>query len=401
MINAIGFDLKTFLCVLFKLQEEDIVGSNKEVNTMKKTLSLLLVLTLLMSTSTVALAITSQAPPSVDGLYIASEEVPKEVYIHIQESIAGIICDLYDTNNISVSEPFKLFNTTFDLYYSLIYSDGKIVATYRSYEIEGRYTGILSENTEIIEGFEKISFLTSIETPAKIISGEYDDLYALIGADIYPIFSDPSGKETESKTILDNLTTRTLTHVIDLTNGIMIEQPYYRSNPTSRFLQIGWDETQGSQPWCMAYVTASIMRYKTGNNINTISAQSVMQWAYPNYSQSQLNEESLSTTQADAFANTYNIDPRYTSSRRTYSQIVNEILAYNPVAFICDNLNTGTKKSHALVCRGYNDNNGNSFYSVWNPWYKKFERIYTSDNTYVNASGTARYLWSATMYDWD
>lgn len=368
---------------------------------MKKILSLLLALTILMSTGTVAHASTFSPQSSTDGFYIASEEVPKGVRTHIQESIAGIISDIYDTSDISVSEPFKLFNTSFDLYYSLVFSNGKIVATYRSYETDGRYTGIFSENAELIEGFERISSLTSIENPAKIISGEYDDVYALIGSDVYPVFSDPSGNETASKAILATSTTRASTQIIDLTEGITIEQPNIRSNPTSKFLQIGWAETQGSQPWCMAYVTASIMRYKTGNGVDTISAQSVMEWAYPNLTQTQLNSTSLSTTKADEFANTYNIDPVYTASRRTYSQIVNEIKADNPVAFICDNLNTGTKKSHAFVCRGYNDNSGNSFYSVWNPWYTQFERIYTSDNTYVNTAGTARYLWSATMYDWD
>lgn len=368
---------------------------------MKKIMSFLLALTILLSASTVAFASTASKQSPIDGFYISCEEIPKDVYIHIQESIAGITSDLYEAQKILVSNPFKLFNPSFDLYYSLIYNNGKIVGTYRVFEIDGRYTGIFSDNPELIEGFERVSSFTNSENPAKIISGEYDDIYALIGFDIYPIFSDPSGNESDSLAILTSAATRASTQVLDITEGIAIEQPQTRSNPSSKFLQIGWAETQGSLPWCMAYVTASIMRYKTDNDVNTISAQSVMEWAYPNLTQAQLNSTSLSTSKADEFANTYNIDPVYTASRRTYSQIVSEIKADNPVAFICDNLNTGTKKSHAFVCRGYNDNSGNPFYSVWNPWYTKFERIYTSDNTYVNTAGTARYLWSATMYDWE
>ena len=151
----------------------------------------------------------------------------------------------------------------------------------------------------------------------------------------------------------------------------------------------------------MAYVTASIMRYKTGKSLSTISARKVMEWAYPNLTKAELEATALSTSKADEYANIYNIDPTYTASRRTYAQVASDIKADSPLAFICDNVNTGAKKSHAFVCRGYNDNSGNPFYSIWNPWYSEFERIFTSDNTYVNSAGTAKYLWSATMYGWN
>lgn len=173
-----------------------------------------------------------------------------------------------------------------------------------------------------------------------------------------------------------------------------------RSTPSSKYLPTDWAETQSGLPWCLAYATACIMRYKTGHDLSTISARSVMEWAYPDLSKTELESRALEISQADDYANTYWIDPTYTASRATYSQIVSEINAYSPVVFVCDNVNTGAKKSHAFVCRGYNDNNGNPYYSVWNPWYSKYEKVYSSDNTYVNTNGTAKYLWSATMYGW-
>lgn len=269
------------------------------------------------------------------------------------------------------------------------------------FESDDHYTGIFSQNQEIINNLEEISSLTSENSPATIMAGEYDDLYALIGSNLYTIQSDPAGNVTsEQRQFVNGLNNTSIT--IDASTEIPLNKSLStRSSPSYKFLQIGWDETQGSEPWCMAYVTASIMRYKTNSSVDTISARSVMEWAYPDLSYSELCETALSTSKADDFANTYNIDPVYTASTRSYSQIVSEIKADNPVAFICDNLNTGAKKSHAFVCRGYNDNNGNSFYSIWNPWYDEFERIYTSDNTYVNAAGTAKYKWSATMYSWD
>lgn len=369
---------------------------------MKKIMSLFLTFILLLSMNTIAFASSESQMPN-NGFYVISEHIPDGVYTHIQQSIADMISDLYDTNHISVSAPFKLSHSTNDLYYSLVYNNGEIVGTYRCFETDGYYTGIFSENPKIIDGFEKISLLTSPNRPAEIIAGEYDDIYAIIGSDVYTIFSDPSGNTTSSTALQSFPLERASKHTINLIEGIPLKQASVstQSTPSYKFLQIGWAETQGSKPWCMAYVTASIMRFKTGNDLSKISAQSVMKWAYPNLSQTELNSTALSTSKADEFANTYNIDPVYTASKRSYSQIVSEIKSDNPVAFICDNLNTGTKKSHAFVCRGYNDNNGNPFYSVWNPWYEEFERIYTSDNTYVNASGSAKYLWSATMYSWE
>ncbi len=95
------------------------------------------------------------------------------------------------------------------------------------------------------------------------------------------------------------------------------------------------------------------------------------------------------------------MNPIHVSSRRTYAQVANEIQADNPLLFICDNLDTGKKKAHAFVCRGYADNSGNPYYSIWNPWYSKYERMYSDTNTYVNETGSARYKWSETMYNWD
>lgn len=367
---------------------------------MKKIIAILLSFALLMGISITAFASDNSIQSS--GFYISSEDVPSAVVSHLEDSIIGITNDLYDPNTISASSPFKVANAAYDLYYSIIYSDGEIAGTYRIFRSGDSYTGIFSQNPEIIKGFQQISSATSYNSPATIIAGEHDDLYAIIGSTVYTILSDPSGDETSAQMLFQsNINNPLIT--IDTTTSIPLNRTVAisKSSPTYKFLQIGWDETQGSEPWCMAYVTASIMRYKTGKGIDTISARSVMEWAYPDLSYTDLKEKALSTSKADDFANTYNIDPVYTASTRSYSQIVNEIKAGNPVAFICDNLKTGAKKSHAFVCRGYNDNNGNSFYSIWNPWYDEFERIYTSDNTYVNASGTAKYKWSATMYSWD
>lgn len=314
-----------------------------------------------------------------------------------------MIQDLVDLNTVTVGTPFKLQGSSTDLYYFTIFSHNDIIGTYRVYENEGSYTGIFNENTDFINGLQGVASLTSSINPAKIISASNDAMYAIIDNEVHAILESPTGQEISKQSLLAQPQTFSSDEVINVSTGIEfdIPQPATRTTPSYKFLQIGWDETQGNLPWCMAYVTASIMRYKTGEDINSISARSVMESAYPDLSTSVLEKTALSTSKADDYANTHNVNPTYTSSRRTYSQVTSDIKADSPLAFICDNVNTGTKRSHAFVCRGYNDNNGNPFYSIWNPWYSEFERIYTSNNTYVNSQGTATYLWSATMYGWN
>jgi hypothetical protein len=371
----------------------------------KKMITMLLVAAMMVGALyTPALANTANsAEQPLDGFYVISGEVPQEAIAHVQGSIGGIIKDLFHLDTVTVGTPFKLSGTYYDLYNFIIFSNDEIVGVYRVYKTDDGYTGIFSENTEIIRGLQELKGLTSPDNPARITAGSYDDIYAVIGSDVHTILGDPAGNVTDEQSFLIQQRTFNTESVVNVSKGIGFTNSNVSisTTPTYKFLQIGWAETQSSLPWCMAYVTASIMRYKTGESLSTMSARTVMEWAYPDLSTTELEAASLSTSKADGYANTYDVDPTYTAYRRTYAQVASEIIADNPVAFICDNVNTGTKQSHAFVCRGYNDNAGSSFYSIWNPWYTEFERIYTSDNTYVNSAGTAKYLWSATMYGWN
>lgn len=351
----------------------------------------------------VAFAQESKGIQDLEGFYIATEEIPEEAILHVQNFIGGMLNDLAIGGSLTVGMPFKLSGTSHDLYYFIVYSDDKIVGVYRVYETEvpSEYTGIFGEDTDIIDGLESIRQLTSFDKPARIAAGNHDDIYAFIGSDIYPILEDFEGNKTDTNHLWNELSARLDDPVVDVSQGIEFRIPIMSRSSSSKFLQIGWAETQGSLPWCMAYTTASVVRFKTGKSLSSVNARKVMEASYPNLSKANLEKQALSTSKAEAYGKTHKLSPKYTTSRRTYAQIKTEIDKHDsPVIFIMDNLNTGAKRSHAFVARGYNDNNGKSFYSVWNPWYTKFERVYTSDNTYVNASGSARYKWSATMYNW-
>lgn len=330
------------------------------------------------------------------NFYVYSETVPDSVSEYISQSIGEMIAEYSSKGCLKVSVPFKLNNAKNDLYYSVVYCNNSIIGTYRVFEIDGELNGIFSENEDLINGLNSISGVSTEKNPAYLFAGDYDDILAIVGAEGYVVLSDPLGRETCIEAFpgidYDEM-------VVNLANTISYRSA--RSTPSSKFLSTGWSEIQGSLPWCNAYATANIIRFKAGVGVAFCNAQMIMEWAYPELNDNELINTPLSTTKARQYANTWDIYPSYVSYRITYSQVVNEIQSDNPMIFLVDNLTTGETKAHALVCRGYSDNGGDSYYSIWNPWYSRYEKIYTSNNLYVPYSGSTNYRWSATMYQWD
>ena len=315
-----------------------------------------------------------------------------------------MVGDLYNVNTLTVSKPFLLYNASIEMYYSIVYSNGLPVGMYRTYLVNGEVNGIFSEDIEMATKLDNISSFTSSKNPARIVVGKDENIYATIGNRVYDIHKIQSKKNADIKSSVfaeDNSLEKS---VIDISSGISLKKASVslKSTPSSRYLFIGITETQGEKPWCMAYSTASIMRYKTGKGKNTISAASIMSWAYPSLSVGALLEQSLSINKAIEYANTYNIYPVYSSSTMTYPQVVEEIQAGNPLVFICRKTDANPGDSnHAIVCRGYDDNVIVPFYSIWNPWYTFYERIYLKDsNLYVAENGT-QYKWKYTVYNWE
>lgn len=366
----------------------------------KKVFSVILVFIMLLG---ICIPVSAQVTKSNStDIYIQTETVPEEVYAHVKASIASMVSGIYDPTTITVGTPFKVCGSYYDLYYVVVYQNGKAVGTYRVYEEDGAYTGIYSESAEIITKIQSVALTTS-RNPASIVAGNHEDLYAVVDSNVYILLEDPTGKETPVNSLLEKRSSNRSISIVNIADNIDFDIPNNsRTSPTSKTLDIGWDETQASdEKWCNAYCTASILRYLEDVTTSTISAKKIMEATYPNVSEAVLKTKSLSTTQADAYANTRGIDPVYTASRRTYAQVTSEIISQKPLIFICDNVTTGAKKAHAFVCRGYYDNNGNSYYSVWNPWEMQYEKIYTSNNTYTTASGNTSFMWTSTMYDWD
>lgn len=362
----------------------------------------------------VTIAITASAAGikndlySEKGLFLLSSDVPEEAVEYTENTIGGMIHDIYDVNSITVGKPFVVEGHSCDLYYFLVYNNGKVVGVYRVFNTENGYTGIFSENPELVENLEKLKKLTTDRNPARIVVGDYEDIYAIMSnGQVVQILTDPMGRATEigNTDIMASSMSLSLS-VINATDSVeftVSSTVPLATSSTYKYLQIGWSETQGSEPWCAAYATASICRYRLrglGSNITAdITALKIMQFTYPNLSMSALKQESLSRSAAIAYANYKGFDPKQKNGRLSWKNIKSEIDADCPIYFGCDNLTNNRKSSHALVCRGYNENNGNPFYSIWNPWYTKYERMYTSNYIYTTEGGT-QYEYDRTIYRW-
>lgn len=140
-----------------------------------------------------------------DGLFIITEEVPAEAIKYMREHIAGICNGLYPLDMVTVGEPFVVKGHDTDLYYFLIYSNGELVTSYRVFQIEnGGYSGILDESElpQFLDGFKELMDITTSRSPAKIVVGEYEDMYAVAGDKILTILEDYAGRITDDNYIL-------------------------------------------------------------------------------------------------------------------------------------------------------------------------------------------------------
>lgn len=342
----------------------------------------------------ISLSVNAQDVSEKQSVYVYTKNVPDEVIEYTKNNIGEVLLAAEAGNSCIVGTPFTLEGHSGDLFNFLVYENDKIVGFYRVYEDEnGEYAGIYSEEEVIINNICAID--TTSDMPMQFVVGDYEDIYAIVNNKVKTILPDYEGRTTE---IITNRQTNTRANecsTIDASEGIDIVTPVIPRATTSKYLSISRSETQGSEPWCAAYVTAGICRYVTGRS--NIYARTVMEWAYPNLSDADLEDQSLSRAKAIAYANTLGLTPTQSSSRLSWSRIVSEINADRPLYFGCDNLDGGS--AHAVLCRGYYKAT-NSYYSIWDPHGTSYETLNASTYKYKSLSGT-NYKYARTIYSWN
>ena len=332
-----------------------------------------------------------------EGIYISSETVPDEVYTYAEENIGWILRDLYPLNTLSVGQPFAIDSHTDELYYFLVYSDGDLVGFYRVFTDEdGKYSGIFSEEIEIVEGFKELENTTNTDNPAKIMVGKYEDIYAVTQNKVSTILSDYQGRSTSDvgQNYIVSMS-KGMTTIVNAKEPINFSMPLAARTAYSKYLNVKIVETQGSEPWCAAYVTATICRHI--KNDSTIKAQKVMEHAYPGTSLTSLKKKSLSRDQVVAYGKYKGLSPSRTGILSGLT-VKLEMNNNSPIYFGCKNT-ANSDDRHAILCRGYDTTGSKSYYSIWNPWYTSFEKMDALNNLYTTPSGT-KYKQECTIYGW-
>lgn len=344
-----------------------------------------------------------------DGIYIATMPVPAGATAHARSSIAGLLCNKHNLNRITLGTPFTLQGCDCDLYYFPVMYEGSIVGMYRVFTLsDGSYTGIYAEDPNMVAALNALANTTSRLSPAQIVVGQYEDLYAVTPTSVYTVLPDYAGRVTPAisvRTTMDTVVMATEpVSVVDVSESIgfvdNVGDTSLRATASSyRYLTWTITETQGEDNWCAAYATAAICRYVL--NTNSYTAKGIMRWAHPTASEENLPKKSLSRIACVSYGQQQGLSPQIVNAWPGIATIKAEIDSDCPVYFAGER----TGESHAFVCRGYNMNtdsqgNNNPYFSVWNPWYPYTEIVYASTNNYTTGSGKV-YTMTAYIRNWE
>lgn len=353
---------------------------------MKKLFATVIALSLVISLSTS----TTTYASTVNHLFVYSQDCPTAAVEFAKNNFLPFLTASIEGGAIQVGDiiqlgsPFTIQAQYLDtiVYYFPIISDGAIVATFRVYEDASAksYVGIMSK----FLADELSSLNTNSSVPALLFIDE-GNIMVNIGGMVDVLIDDPNGTiPSEQKISPIGLCTVNPLTPLDTISSSELSSPF----AISKYLNLDLIEQQGNEEWCAAYASSAIIRYVNGTT--TPKALDVMKMFYLNPKP----ENMLSVYEVLNAGRLNGLNPLYTSSRVS---AIPEIDYYRPVFIRCQRTtNTGNKKYHALVIRGYNISS--NVYSIWNPWNDYYETMSMSTNQYI--TGDRTYTWIETVYNW-
>jgi hypothetical protein len=362
---------------------------------LRRLISIILVLVMLLSLFAFAYA-QEVVQKSDKNYYVETGNIPNDVIEYAKNSIGNMLMGQYNSSNTQLLYPFKLFNCEIDLYYFMVYHNNEMIGSYRVFSVDGKYNGIFSEagifEKNILTAFSQ----STVEHPAKILRGQYDDVYSIVNDKVYTIIDDVGGKYTElsylqektSKIKLENSSKVLYTMNIN-TNETQVYRPY-------KWLYLDLSEKQRpDDSWCSAYSTASIIRFIKGLSISECSAQQLMEWMNPGLPINDLKKIAFATYKVLEYSKLQGLNPVHTRGRVSTGHIQAQIDIDRPLYFILEYKNATNR--HAVVCRGYYDTGDQINFSIWNPFYLEYETLNGSDFQYVSKGGSW-YIWVETIH---
>lgn len=332
-----------------------------------------------------------------ENYYVETGYIPNDAIEYAENSIGNMLMDQYDSNYIKLLYPFKIFNCEIDLYYFMVYFKDELIGSYRVFNLNGKYNGIFSEVDEfeknIITAFSK----SNIEQPAIVLCGQYKDVYSVVNDRVFKIIDDIEGNFTNTSYIKQKSTEIIETDQkksINLLYKMNVKSYEMQRYMESNYLQLDLKEIQGDNNWCAAYCTASIIRFMKGLSLSQCNVISLIEWAYPGFPAIDLKDAAFTPDNVIDYSMLKGLLPTYDGSRVSYTYVQWQINKGTPLYFGL----SSKSGNHAVVCRGYNDNSANFYFSIWNPWYSVYEKIYESNFQYITKNGTV-YTWVRTIHD--
>lgn len=234
---------------------------------MKKLLSLIISVVLLLT-----IVMTPVYASSPDGeLWLYTDDCPVEALEYAQErflphlisSVEGDSLNVGET--ISLGQPFKIMSNeaVINMYYFPVISDGTIIGTLRVYQTAEdpvEYAAITSQY--LGRELQELRSCTSQNAPA-LLYMDNGNVMAQANGESRLLSSTPESGDPQGTAIpMTESTSICVTSAIQSVSSTDLISP----TANSKYLNLSIIETQGSNNWCAAYVTAAIIRYCTKNN---------------------------------------------------------------------------------------------------------------------------------------
>lgn len=360
---------------------------------MKKFLSIILAIAITLSLgSTVASAKTADSV--TNSLFIETTICPQGYIDFAEDNIAGFVesyCEgIVPYASIVVGMPFAFLDYDSDVYYFPVICDNVIKYVFRVYPNQTNgYDAAIS--SFLAEELEFLAKSTSANMPLKL-NRIGNEIIASVGNEEYMLFTYPDDMNDVS---LQSETTNrgaVATNVINVKANmgisVAVEKSTRSTNSWSYYIALDITETQGSNNWCAAYCTSTILRTLGYSS----TAEGVMSLFYRRPSAS----DSITREQVVSCANMRGLNPIRVESTVAYETLRNDLRSNRPVYFSM----SSSAGNHAVVLRGYNSRR--STWSIWNPWFTSYE-TFSMGGTYVPtgySSDSYSFTYARTIYNW-
>lgn len=341
-------------------------------------------------------------------IYLERADIPEEVYEYVKENYRSFIPfyliekDELDNLNLVIGEPYSIYDLNkgkLVTYRFPIFNNGKCITIADiDKDINGNYfyTCMDSPNGErkMIDELMQLEGIYRFETWQKNSYSAPKFYYKKIGE---------YGDRTTTTSELSNISKPFLTlkkedlkEEIKEWKSIKSEKENRSPNyPYEKILPMHPKETQGSKPWCAAYVAARILSYKFEDDIRAIN---IMEWAYPVrfwgiFGRPNLDEKSVSRNQIVKYSKSLGSSP-YIVNRDLYRNEIMQEISNNRMIY-AGGYQIGTPKyRHAFVVYGYVKDKE---YVYWNSWGYDNLRTAIHSCELKTGANSDKYYWDVSI----